>query len=49
MGFVYRVPSGGRFWTIEGNTNDDGSREGFKVATRRRRVNERVVFLRWAT
>lgn len=34
-GFVEKV-AGGMVYTIEGNTNDDGSREGYEVARRQR-------------
>jgi hypothetical protein len=33
-GFGYAMDSNGAFRTIEGNTNDDGSREGYEVCTR---------------
>ncbi len=36
-GFVEKV-AGGMIYTIEGNTNDDGSREGYEVARRVRAV-----------
>lgn len=36
-GFVEKV-TGGLVYTIEGNTNDDGSREGYEVARRQRAV-----------
>lgn len=32
--------------TIEGNTNDDGSREGYEVARRRRMISSVVGFIR---
>lgn len=33
--------------TIEGNTNDDGSREGYEVARRTRKISSIAAFLRW--
>ena len=33
-------PGKGTFWTIEGNTNDDGSREGYKVCKRVRLISK---------
>jgi len=32
--------------TIEGNTNDEGSREGYEVAARRRKLSECKLFIR---
>ena len=43
IGFVTGVKLG-VFSTIEGNTNDDGSREGYKVC-RRTRVGSKYVFI----
>lgn len=37
-GFVEKV-AGGMVYTIEGNTNDDGSREGYEVARRTRALS----------
>lgn len=49
MGFVNRVDlSDDRYGTIEGNTDDQASREGLKVATRIRRPNAGDVFVRWS-
>lgn len=49
IGFVDEVnEEEGWFTTIEGNTNDEASREGFKVASRRRTITSRVKFIRWA-
>lgn len=49
IGFVIEVnEEEGWFTTVEGNTNDEASREGFKVATRRRAITDRVKFIRWA-
>lgn len=47
IGFVYDVPRDGQFSTIEGNTDDEASREGIKVASRVRDVSEGTVFFRW--
>ena len=33
-------PGKGTFWTIEGNTNDDGSREGYEVCKRVRLISK---------
>jgi hypothetical protein len=38
----------GQIMTIEGNTNDEGSREGYEVAKRLRTVTSGVLILRWA-
>jgi hypothetical protein len=46
-GFVERV-EGDRIHTIEGNTNDEGSREGFEVARRVRRISSCRGFIRIA-
>lgn len=35
------------FSTVEGNTNEGGSREGYKVASRLRPYDGRVVFIDW--
>lgn len=41
--------SAGTIETIEGNTNDGGSREGWLVARKRRTPGERDRFIRWTT
>jgi hypothetical protein len=33
-------------WTIEGNTNDEGSREGYEVARRKRKLTRHMIFVR---
>jgi len=38
MGFVVRDNGNGTFETVEGNTNDEGSREGYEVCRRTRKV-----------
>lgn len=38
-GIVVQVNRDGTFVTVEGNTNDDGSREGYEVARKTRRLN----------
>lgn len=51
IGLVYDPPRAGvpdgEFTTIEGNTGDQGEREGYKVATRKRPLSDGVIFLRW--
>jgi hypothetical protein len=44
-GIVEKVV-GNTIFTIEGNTNNDGSREGYKVARRKRDINSIKAFLR---
>lgn len=36
----------GRYQTLEGNSNDEGSREGYEVCSNSRIVGSRVVFMR---
>jgi hypothetical protein len=43
-GFVEKV-AGGVIYTIEGNTNDDGSREGYEVARRQRLITSFKGFI----
>ena len=45
-GFVEKVLGNNRIQTIEGNTNDDGSREGFEVCRRTRTISSCKGFLR---
>lgn len=45
-GFVLKVLSKNEIQTIEGNTNDDGSREGYKVCIRTRKINTIKGFIR---
>jgi len=45
-GFVVGV-HGPKFTTVEGNTNDDGGREGVAVLGHTRDVGERYAFIRW--
>lgn len=45
-GFIERV-EGTKLFTIEGNTNDEGSREGYEVAKRVRERSKCVGFLRF--
>lgn len=47
IGFV-QVVTGNQIKTIEGNSNEDGSREGREVAENWREIREGIVFLRWA-
>lgn len=46
-GIVTAVLSGGRFQTVEGNTNPDGSREGYGVFVRRRSAATTNRYIRW--
>lgn len=46
VGIVESI-SGGVVTTIEGNTNDEGSREGYEVCRRRRTVTSIAAFARW--
>lgn len=43
--FITDVNGDGSWQTIEGNTNDDGSREGYKVARKKRSRNSKVFFI----
>jgi hypothetical protein len=45
-GFVEKVLPNGMLQTIEGNTNDDGSREGYKVCRRTRTLATIKGFIR---
>ena len=45
-GIVQQV-DGNSIWVIEGNTNDEGSREGYEVARRKRRVAACKGFIRF--
>lgn len=48
MGIYEKGYGQGRFSAIEGNTNDDGSREGYEVARKTRKiVPGRTMFLNW--
>lgn len=44
IGVVESVSAGG-FTSIEGNTNDDGSREGYEVARRDRKLSDAKLFI----
>jgi len=44
-GFVERV-EGDTIHTIEGNTNDEGSREGYEVCRRKRKISSCIGFIR---
>ncbi len=46
IGFVTKV-RGTKVGTVEGNTNDGGSRDGYGVFERRRPINSRMKFIRW--
>ena len=45
-GFVVEVRADGSLRTIEGNTNDEGSREGYEVCYRTRRQNQIKGYIR---
>mgnify|MGYP001123704335 CR=1 FL=1 len=45
-GFVEKVLPNGYIQTIEGNTNADGSREGYAVCRRTRRIKDIKAFIR---
>lgn len=45
-GIVEKILPNGKIQTIEGNTNDDGSREGYEVCRRTRNVKSIIGFLR---
>lgn len=45
-GFVVEVLSGGKIKTIEGNTNDEGSREGYEVCYRTRSTTSIKGYIR---
>lgn len=48
IGFVDRVDwSLQSYWTVEGNSNDDGSREGFEVVRRLRPFHDKDAYLHW--
>ena len=42
-----RVMNEHAFLTVEGNSNDEGSREGVEVCSIKRKVKANMVFLRW--
>lgn len=49
IGFVSGVNmTDGVFWTVEGNTNNDGDREGHSVVERERKIERRYAFIDWA-
>lgn len=49
IGFVYDPPrDSARYSTVEANTGNGGEREGYKVASRIRRLTDGTVFIRWA-
>lgn len=47
MGFV-RDLQDDSYTTIEGNSNDDGSRNGWGMVSRLRKPNDRTIFLHWS-
>lgn len=49
IAFLHEPPwDGEEFTTVEGNTNEEGEREGKKVLARERPVTSGTVFVRWA-
>jgi hypothetical protein len=49
IGFVTGVVGQNHlYYTVEGNTNDDGGREGHSVLERERQTDHRTLFLDWA-
>ena len=46
VGFVEAVTEAG-FTTIEGNSNADGSRDGYGVGSNKRKVTDSIKFVRW--
>lgn len=49
IGFVSGVNvADGVFWTVEGNTNEDGGREGHSVLERERKIERKYAFIDWA-
>ena len=48
IGFVEsKVNNENAFMTVEGNSNDEGHREGVEVCCRKRKVKANTLFLRW--
>jgi hypothetical protein len=47
-GFVTRVISSTQYETIEGNTDDDGGREGWGVFRKTRTIGPHDRFIRWS-
>lgn len=48
IGLVVETDGGTKFKAVEGNTNSDGSRDGYGVFIRERKVNAETKFIRWA-
>lgn len=46
IGFVSKVDDN-TFETVEGNSNSDGSRDGYGVVTNKRKVTNNIKFIRW--
>lgn len=46
VGIIEKVENG-MLYTIEGNTNDEGSREGYEVAKRKRSISKVAAIARW--
>jgi hypothetical protein len=47
VALIEAIRTDGTLETIEGNSNDEGSREGYEVCRRTRKVGERDVIVRW--
>ena len=47
IGFVKEVVDATTFKTIEGNSNSEGSREGYGVVSNTRKVSKNTKFIRW--
>mgnify|MGYP001167292155 FL=1 len=47
VGLVTEVLNNGSFKTIEGNTNSDGSRDGYGVFEREHKQNAKTKYIRW--
>lgn len=48
VGFVTSLVDENTFTTIEGNSNSDGSRDGYGVVSNKRKVTELIKFIRWS-
>lgn len=47
VGFVTNVIDANTFETVEGNSNSDGSRDGYGVVSNKRKVTDSIKFVRW--
>lgn len=48
VGFVSEIVSDTEFKTVEGNSNSDGSRDGYGVVSNKRKITNNIKFIRWA-